>query len=106
MRWFLAGSKIKRYPKTIFINDEEWNVHFMDDLDNDVLGECIPSERIIFIRSGQSAVETLTTFIHELIHAHEFEYDYEIPHEWIDKIDLAVSEILLENADAFIRILK
>lgn len=74
-----------------------YSVLFVDKLENDDLGSCDKNSRQILILLGMSKKETLATFIHELIHAIEFEYNIAIPHLAVHQMDLAIEAILRLN---------
>jgi len=94
--------RIKDYPREIHANGSLWEVRFckkMPDSKNTdtTLGLCDPSSLVIFIKLGQGRSETLSTFVHELFHLLEFEYDIEIPHKLITKLEVPVRDLILEN---------
>jgi len=95
--------KIKEYPRRLRVRGEEWTIKFVRRIGKDpsTLGLCDPSDRIIYIRLKQSAVETFKTYIHEVIHAIEAENDFDLPHtqknDMVDKLEQGIAEVLLNN---------
>ncbi len=61
------------------------------------MGLCDPEKRVIYIRLGQPHSETFNTFIHEVLHAFEAEYDVDVPHETVYTLERALSDFLLTN---------
>lgn len=65
--------------------------------DTDTLGECSQEPREIRIRSDLSPRLTLITFIHEVLHAMQFEYGIKIPHASVNQLDSAIEACLRLN---------
>lgn len=63
----------------------------------DCLGLCDPQARTITIKLGQSDTETIKTFIHELIHAIECEWDQPIPHKITYTLEEGIFGVLKLN---------
>jgi hypothetical protein len=61
-----------------------------------VLGECSASGTIE-LRQGRDIKETYETMAHELLHAIEFAYDIDIPHELIYKLQKPLGYLLRRN---------
>lgn len=74
-----------------------YTVLFVDKLDIDNMGVCDPNTRQILILLGMSTKDTLATFIHELLHAMEFEHGIEIPHKAVHQLDVAIESLLRLN---------
>lgn len=94
--------KKRDYPKEVLVRGNTWSVKFVRKFsycedDEHILGECDPSEKIIRIRQGISPLQTWTTFIHELLHAFEEEYEFEVDHDHIEKFEVAIVEFMLSN---------
>jgi hypothetical protein len=89
----------KQYPKTLVIGDEEYSVKFVGIIrgDKSVLGICDPSSKEILIKKGISAPDKFATLIHEILHAIEAEYEINIPHSLVYKLDHALIDLLLQN---------
>lgn len=80
------------------IKGEEWRVVFVDRIEGkDTLGMCDPSNRVIFIKNGQSKEETFKSYLHEILHALEMEHDIKISHKAIYALEQAVFLFLTEN---------
>jgi len=65
--------------------------------DPDVLGECRFDVRQIALKKGQSQRETFKTFVHEVIHAMEFEREIKIAHKAIYQLEDAIFYLLFHN---------
>lgn len=61
-----------------------YEVVWVDKFDDpDQLGYCTADKRLIYIKKDLSEKESMTIFLHELLHALEFEYGLKIPHKLI-----------------------
>lgn len=91
------------FPKELIINGSLWKIKFVRSLkehDTDTthcFGLCDPSDRIIYIRKGQSKKDRLDTYFHELAHAICFEYDLDVAHKVIHKIGHALACFNIDN---------
>lgn len=63
----------------------------------EIRGLCEQGKRQITILTGMSPQLTTETFIHEVFHALEFEYEIEIPHKSIHLLEGAVLKLLKLN---------
>lgn len=71
--------------------------HDADSADCELSGYTCPNSRTIFIRTKMSRKRTLQTFIHEIFHALEFEYEIPIPHQMIHDFEEPLARILKLN---------
>lgn len=76
---------VKRNRKTLVIND-----HPLD-------GMCDPSDNTIYVHSNLRGKEALVTFVHEVLHAFEFEFDIKIGHPMIEALEYKLTHFLLDN---------
>ncbi len=91
---------IRKYPKEIRVKDEMYKIKFVRKIageSSDTQGLCDPNTRIIRIKLGQSAAETFYTFIHEVLHAFEAEYEIKTSHPDVYKLEKAIGDFLLTN---------
>lgn len=84
----------KYYPKSIFFRNETYTIKFAriehwGDTDGD--------KKEIRLRKGMSPRETFLTLIHELIHVAEFEMGFYLKHKYINKLEVAFFELLVDN---------
>ena len=94
--------KLKDYPREIQVGEALWEVRFVRQLEESdpariTWGLCDPSDQIIYIRLGQSQGERLKTFLHELLHAIEYEYKITMPHRLIHKLEDPLARFLMDN---------
>jgi len=90
--------KKKKYPKVLHVKDEEYRVVFVDRIEGkDTLGICDPEARVITIQNGQTDLETMKTFVHEVLHALEFEHNLRISHKLVHKLEDAITDFLIQN---------
>jgi hypothetical protein len=93
--------KLKDYPRQIQVGDSLWSVKFKRDLGQTetriTWGLCCPAEQTIYIRLGQTQKERLKTFLHELLHAIEEEYGFEVPHQLIHRLEDPLARFLMDN---------
>lgn len=85
----------KTYPKYIHFSDSVWHIKFKKNLN--CYGLTSASKKTIYIKKGLSARQTLSTFIHELLHVIEFDHPVKLKHKTIYKLEAAILEILLDN---------
>lgn len=90
--------RIRFYPKHLNVNGQPYRIKFVKRFkDKAQVGECDPGDRIISIKRGIGQRETFFTLVHELLHAIEFEYGFNINHKLVYKLERCLSEIILEN---------
>ena len=65
--------------------------------DSEVLGECRFDSKQIALKTGISERETYKTFIHEVLHAVEFERGVKLPHKAVYQLEDALFYILFHN---------
>lgn len=89
----------KDYPKQLHIRDATYKVRFVKKIsgESSTFGECCPVKQEIKIKKGLTLTETFNTFIHETLHAIEFEYDIDIPHSHVYVLEKALSDLLVTN---------
>lgn len=100
--------KTREYPNQVIVNGNYWDIKFCrktpDNPPSD-LGLCDPGIKTLFIRYKQSSRETFMTFCHELLHAIEDEYEIDIPHNVIYKLEDAIADLVENNPEIFIQFL-
>lgn len=91
------------YPARVKIGDRWYRVRFVKLIrkDTTILGLFDPIRLEILISKGQSPDETLKTFLHEVHHGFEYEYDIRIRHKDIYKLEEAYFDFICANSDAF-----
>jgi hypothetical protein len=92
MKSFKVPSHIKIKNKVSY--EIVWVESFEDDT---TVGECRFDARQIAIKTGLSKRETIKTFIHEVLHAIEFERGIKIQHKAIYQLEDAVFYLLFHN---------
>lgn len=92
------------FPKTVRIKDTEYDVVFFNrkdahkhGMDEDWRGYACQHEKAILVRRGQDHQNRLATFVHEILHAIEFEYQVKIPHALIYKLEDPLTSLILDN---------
>ena len=102
---------MRDYPKFLKVRGEDWEIKFfksrVDDWDKekekeeleDTLGLCDATNKIIYIKMGQSREDIFKTFVHELLHAVEEEYCITIPHRIVYKMEDVARDLLAQNRD-------
>ena len=95
---------IRSYPKTWNVMGVKWKVVFKRNLfGNCISGLCDPATATIYVKLNQDSdpeinrQEIFKTFIHEALHAIEYEMGREVPHHFIDMFELGVADMLLTN---------
>lgn len=106
--------KRSRFPSSLKIYKATYEVKFSRDIENDLLGMCDKTTNTILIRTGQTPHERFMTLIHEVIHAFEFEYMFDITsrkidggrnHAIVEQLEVAFSDFLIDNRSEIIRLL-
>lgn len=90
----------KDVPRELLIGESLWVIKFarvVPGEEKDLLGLCNPCEKTIYIKQKQSFQERLDTLIHELIHAINFEYNFEIKHQHIYKLATCFAKLVVDN---------
>lgn len=87
-----------KYPKTIEVGRDIYKIKFVKKFKDGVtLGETDPEKLEIRILKGMSKRETLSCFIHEVIHALEFSHEIGIKHKLVYQLERAALELILDN---------
>jgi hypothetical protein len=85
----------RSYPREVFIADECYKVRFKKNLD--CYGITDSETKTITIKDGLSPRALLATYIHELLHAVEFEKPIKLPHKLVYDLESAIVEMLVDN---------
>lgn len=104
---------IRDYPREWFIEGDLWHLKFSSKLSKQGIdGLTDPSNYTVTISYGMSKANTFATFIHEMLHAMEFSYGYELPYKdsfsyedfhWhIYKLEHHFTWFIKENFDSFV----
>ena len=95
-----------QYPKELIIGDSEWKVKFCRVVDGNenLLGLCDPSVNTLSVKLKQDKMQTLLTFIHEVLHAMEAEYNFHLGEEKVLKLEKAIADFILVNSPIFERL--
>lgn len=95
-----------KYPERLKIGDVYYRIRFVSSIrgckglgKGSTIGLCDEARREILIKKGLSADETLKTYIHELTHSLEFEYNIKISHEAVHQYEEAIFDFLCANSD-------
>lgn len=97
------------YPTKLRIGDVYYRIRFVKSIrrckkkvgEGAIVGICDQARHEILIKQGMSKDETLKTYLHELGHAIEFEYDIKISHKAIYQYEEAIFDFICANSDAF-----
>lgn len=86
------------YPKTIRIKDADYTVSFKRGLEKrGYMGLCFYDSKEIHISMGIPEPERLSTLIHELKHAISHEYNFELSHDVINKLEGPLAKFILAH---------
>lgn len=74
-------------------------IHYSDLIDDDpnCYGRAYPDKRIIVLKNGLSESVLNEAFIHEVLHAIEYEYTNGIPHSIVEVLGSSILKILKLN---------
>lgn len=91
------------YPKSIKVGQTDYRIRFVrqDTLDRLAEGEntrglCCSGSETIYLLIGLSAKERFETFVHETLHAVEFEYKIKIPHRLIYDLEAPLARLYFD----------
>jgi hypothetical protein len=90
----------KKIPSKIRIKSKETYEVVWTDLigeNEKTLAECRYDHKQIVIKNGQSETENWKCFIHECLHAMEFEYRIPVPHKIVYLLEEAIFKLLKLN---------
>ena len=98
----MSAPRIKDYKRTWCVGDEVWTIKFVrkvpgEQCDENLFGLSDPSEQCNYIRLKQNKFKILCTFIHEMFHSIEAEYDFKIPHDLIWKLEIPIARFIIDN---------
>lgn len=86
-------------PKVRIKARVSYPVHYSDLIDDDpnCNGRAYPDKRIIVLKNGISRSALEEAFIHEVLHALEYEYTKGIPHRIVEELGFAIMKMLKLN---------
>lgn len=90
----------KRYPRQVRVRRAVYEIRMVKRIPGykcNILGLCDTSERVIYIRNDLSRKNLLKTFIHEILHAIEEEYNLRIAHSLIHSLETPIFNFLKGN---------
>lgn len=78
----------KDYPKAICVAEGVWyTIHWKRNMGGNYMGLCWFETKEIWIKLGMSPKDTLETFEHEKMHAQAYEWDFDLNHPAIEKLE-------------------
>lgn len=88
-----------RIPAQVKIkNKVTYEIAWVDSFkDPKTLGECRFEARQIVLKKHQSERETFKTFVHELLHAVDYERNVRIPHKLVYGLEDAIYYLIFHN---------
>jgi hypothetical protein len=95
--------RVRDFPRTFDVGDQIWTLKFVNRVPDRagkgrvLVGLACPMEQILYIRKELSPFDRLVVFLHEVQHALEDEYDFEIDHAVLNKLDRAQAQFLCDN---------
>jgi hypothetical protein len=92
-------------PKDVWIGGELYDVRLVKQIPFDVdgiprdelEGYCCTETQTIYVVRGLTLLATWAAFWHEVLHAAEFEYEIDIPHEVVYDLDTPLARFFLDN---------
>jgi len=86
------------YPKTLVIGKATYTVemvpHIHETKKRVQRGECCPNTKRIKLLETLNSVELFETFIHEVLHAIEFEGGFKIKHKTIYDLEVPLAKFI------------
>lgn len=105
-----AAAGYRTFPKQVTVGDSIWRIVFVRKVrlvknpENVMAATCAETQTIEIVY-GLSRKELLETFLHEVMHAIEYEYDINIPHDVIYKMEPGLASFFAENIFELVPIL-
>lgn len=92
----------RQFPKKLKIRDTFYSVHFAKPDNRKALrrgdmGLCDSKAKEIVLSLDQGKLQMMETFIHELLHAFEFEYNIKIKHKTIYELEQPIVNFISAN---------
>lgn len=95
-------------PKSIRIGKDTWKIRFTDEGGMDALAEehgfsgeleglCLFEKRLICLLDSLSGVELIDAFVHELLHALHYTYDFKMPHSLVYALGTHGGRLVYDN---------
>lgn len=88
------------YPKRVKIGDNWYRVRVVKKIQGSstkYAGMFYPNSRLICLLADQSDDELFKSYVHEVIHAFEDEYDIKIAHSGVYKFEEAIFDFFVAN---------
>ena len=92
-----------KLPEFLLIGDSIWSVKLVRKIDYPrhkvriTVGLADPETCVISLKKSLSTEDKLEYFVHELIHALDHEYDLNIPHKLVYKLQKPIADFLRAN---------
>lgn len=92
-----------KLPREILVGDSIWTVKTVRKVPTtqgskrENIGLCDPSTNEVLLKTGLDARERLETFLHEVLHCIEFEYEMELGHKIIYALQGPIAQFLIDN---------
>lgn len=88
------------FPKVIQVKDALYEVKWFSkgdepDQEHDTIGYCDGIDHVLYVRTRLKPRVRLETFVHEWLHAVEYEYGLEIPHALVYALEKPLADFLL-----------
>ena len=95
----MRAPRKSQYPAKIKVKDIEYTVVFVDQIEGrDNLGLCYGDERkLILLKNNLDPHTRFKIFIHEVLHAIENEYGFELNHDHVYKLQDGLGDLLIQN---------
>lgn len=90
---------MRDFPRELVIGGSIWRVRFRRLIEGNAntLGLCCPATNEISIKTGQTPSERFKTFVHELIHAINYEYSLKENHKTVYKLETILHDLFVDN---------
>lgn len=84
-----------KYPKQLYVGGESYRLIFVKGLECCGITDSVA--RTVKIKAGLSPRETFATFVHEVAHCIEFEYNIAMKHKAVYKFERGLLAFFLDN---------
>ena len=89
-----------RIPREVKVGDAVYRVRFVRQIPRgpEYIGYCCAESQTIYIKTKLSKADRLSTYVHELLHALDFEHEkLNLPHAVIYRLERPLAQFLRDN---------
>lgn len=95
--------RLRDYPREFLVGDSLWKLRFVRVVPErarkgrEVIGLACPETQTIYVQLRLTHFDRFVVVIHELTHCMEDEFDFEIDHDTLNKLDKSWAKFMYDN---------